>query len=1086
MVTKLNSLGRFVVILMCLFASVSAMAQARQVTGQILSSEDNQPLPGASIVIKGTATGTVTDLDGKFALSVPDDNTILMLSYVGFATQEVAVGKESVINITLASATLQEVVVTGYTVDTKRQTTGAVSTIKSKDLTAIPSGNVEQQLQGRVSGLTVITNGQPGTNSIIRVRGFGAFGGNEPLYIVDGVPVGSTDFLAPDDIETTTVLKDAAAASIYGARAASGVIIYTTKRGKRGDKRVSVSYDGLYGSTDPGKAPATLTPQEYADKTWEALKNSGQPLSHPQFGTGATPVLPDYLLVGALSGVSASSVNLATEALKYNNDTRKGAIYLVIPSNKAGTDWYKEITRTAPIMRHNLGFSGASENARYYVGMGMQNQDGIVKNNSFKRYSFRANSEFDLTKGFRIGQNLQFTYRSVLGQQGGGNGAAVANEESDILAAYRMPGIIPVYDAFGGYGGTQAKGFNNPRNPVAIRDRIGDNKSFGVNGFGNVYAELDLLPGLTARTSLGGQYNNFYGVNYNKPNYENSENNASFSYSEFGGYGYSWVNTNTLRYSKSFDKHSVDALVGVEALNTGKGRNMNGSGQEPFSRDVNFITLNTANNSRQVSSGLNLGITFYSTFGRLNYTYNDKYYITGVLRRDGSSRFGATTRYGVFPAVSAAWRVTGEEFLKSTDFLSDLKVRVGWGQMGNSNNVNPTNQYTLYSGDLGQGSYPISGSNNSAQAGFFQSTIGNPDAKWETSETTNLGFDASLFKGKIDVAVDLWRKNTKDLLFQKPLPAVGGVTASAPAINIATMLNEGVDVQIINKGKIKGDFNYEATLVGSWLRNEITSLAGEVTYFEVNPPSNRLGGAPVRNQVGRSISAFWGYQVVGLFQSTAEAASAPAQSGAGPGRFRYADLNSKDAKGNVVKGVPDNKIDDADRTYLGSPVPKFTGGLNFELKYKDFGIATYLYTSLGNKIFNQSKWFTDFYSSFTGSNLSERIKNSWTPSNTGTTIPIAETASNFSTNTQPNSYYVENGNYLRMQNLAVYYNIPSKMLFNTFKRLRVGVSTNNLFTITKYQGIDPAVGGAADTLFGLDVGNYPVTRSVLVTLSAGF
>ena len=464
--------------------------------------------------------------------------------------------------------------------------------------------------------------------------------------------------------------------------------------------------------------------------------------------------------------------------------------------------------------------------------MGVQTQDGIVKNNSFKRYNFRANSEFDLTKKFRIGQNLQFTYRSVLGQQGGNNGAGIAEGESDILAAYRMPSIIPVYDAFGGYGGTQAKGFNNPRNPVAIRDRIGDNRNFNVNGFGNVYAELDLLPGLTARTSLGGQYNNFYGVNYNKPNYENSENNASFSYSEFAGYGYSWVNTNTLRYNKTFDKHGIDALVGVEALNSGKGRNMNGSGQEPFARDVNFITLNTANNSRQVSSNLNLGVTFYSTFGRLNYSYNDKYYVTGVLRRDGSSRFGATTRYGIFPAVSAAWRVTGEEFLKSTDFLSDLKVRVGWGQMGNSNNVNPTNQYTLYSGDLGQGSYPITGSNSAAQAGFFQSTIGNPDAKWETSTTTNLGFDASLFKGRIDVAVDLWRKNTEDLLFQKPLPAVGGVTASAPSINIATMLNEGVDIQIINKGKIKGEFSYEATLVGSWLHNEITYMADGLTYFD--------------------------------------------------------------------------------------------------------------------------------------------------------------------------------------------------------------------------------------------------------------
>ena len=548
----------------------------------------------------------------------------------------------------------------------------------------------------------------------------------------------------------------------------------------------------------------------------------------------------------------------------------------------------------------------------------------------------------------------------------------------------------------------------------------------------------------------------------------------------------SWVNTNTLHYSKAFDKHNFDVLAGIEALNTGLGRNIFGSGQEPFSRDPNYITLNTANNSRQVSSSLDLGVTFFSVFGRVNYSYNDKYYLTGVVRRDGSSRFGATNRYGVFPAVSAAWRITGEDFLKSTDALSDLKVRVGWGQMGNSNNVRPTNQYTLYSGDLGQGSYPITGSNTAAQAGFFQATIGNPDAKWETSETSNIGFDATIMKGKFEIAVDLWRKNTKDLLFQKPLPAVGAVTAAAPFINIATMKNEGIDVQIINKGKIAGDLRYDLTVVGSFLNNEITALADEVKYFDVNPPSNRLSGAPVRNQVGYSISSFFGYQVLGLFQSAAEVSGAATQPGAGVGRFRFADLNSKDAKGNVVLGVPDGKIDDADRTVIGSPVPKFTGGINFEIKYKDFGIATYLYTSLGNKIYNQSKWFTDFYASFTGSNLSNRIKDSWSPSNTGSSIPIIENVSNFSTNSQSNSYYVEDGSYLRMQNLAVYYNVPSKYLLNTFKRLRIAVSLNNIFTITKYQGLDPAVGGAADTLFGLDVGNYPVTRQVLFTVSAGF
>ncbi|MEN9612631.1 MAG: hypothetical protein RLZZ628_3445, partial [Bacteroidota bacterium] len=950
--------------LLLMLFSLPMFAQKR-VTGTITGADGGIP---ASVIIKGTTTGTVADIDGNFALDNVANTATLIFSAVGYQNQEVLVGEQTTLTIKMAEAAglLSEVVVSGYFTENKRQTTAAVSTVKARDLTAVPSGNVEQQLQGRVSGLTVISNGQPGTNSIVRVRGFGSFGGNEPLYVVDGVPVLSTDFLAPDDIENTTVLKDAAAASIYGARAAGGVIVYTTKRGKAKEKGLSISYDGLYGVTTPGDGIEKLNPQETADWTWTAIKNAAiasgtSPVfGHQQYGSGSSPVLPEYLLVGDRSGsaIPAGSVNLTTEATKYNNDASKGAVYLVIPSNKAGTDWYKAITRAAPMTRHNLGFSGAGENVRYYVGLGLQNQDGILLNNSFKRYSFRANTEFDLSKNVRIGQNLQFTYRQSLGLSGNNNGAGVAETESDILAAFRMPTIIPIYDAFGGYAGTQAKGFNNPRNPVAIRDRMADNTGFSTSGFGNVYAEVDLLPGLSVRSSLGGQYGNYYGVAYSKPSYENSENFASYAYTEYAGTRLSWTNTNTLRYNQTFGIHGIDAMVGIEALNTGFGRDISGTGQEPFAKDVNFITLGTATTSRQVVSNLDLGTTFYSKFGRVNYTLQDKYYFTGVLRQDASSRFGTNNRIGVFPALSAAWRVTGEDFLKNNKMISDLKVRVGWGQMGNEKNVIPTNQYTLYSGALANASYPITGSNTSAASGFFQSTIGNPDAKWETSETMNFGLDAGLWDNKLEIAVDLWRKNTKDLLFQKPLPAVGGL-AAAPFINIAKMLNQGLDIQVTNRGKIAGDWKYEVAAIGSFLHNEILELAENVPYFEVNPPTNRLGGAPVRNMLGQSISAFYGYKVAGLFQSKAEA-DASGQPDAAAGRLKFADING------------DGKITAADRTTIGSPVPKFTGGLTLTASYKDFGISTYLYGSYGNSVYNMSKWYTDFYPSFTGSALSAR------------------------------------------------------------------------------------------------------------------
>jgi TonB-dependent starch-binding outer membrane protein SusC len=1080
---KVSTLLKFgVAMLLLMVLSVTSTFAQKRITGNV--SDANGPIPGVSVVVKGTTTGAVTDIDGNFAIDLKTNDPVsIVVSSVGYTSQEIPVGAETSFTVKLEEdvSTLSEVVVTGYGSNgTKRQTTGAVATVKSKDLQAVASGNVEQQLQGRVSGVTVITNGQPGTASIIRVRGFGAFGGNEPLYVVDGVPVGSTDFLAPDDIESTTVLKDAASASIYGARAANGVIVYTTKKGSRKSKKLEVSYDGIYGVTDPGKGQDMLNPTDFATWTWNALKNTatadGKPFtpSHPQFGSGQTPIVPDYINVGGAGGV-VGSVDVAGLKSKYNIDPTAGSIYQVVKADKAGTDWYGAITRKAPIQRHNLGFSGGSETSRFYVGMGAQNQDGILLNNSFKRYDFRVNSEFDLTSKLRIGENLQFTYRSVLGQTGGNGGRGIASDENDILQAFRMPSIIPVYDEYGGYAGTAAKGFNNPRNPVASRDGQVNDQNFNANGFGNVYAELDVLPGLTLRSSLGGQYNNSYGKFYSRLQYENSENNASFSFGEGSAYSFAWVNTNTANYKKKFGIHEIDVLGGIESLNTGKGRNINASGLNPFSKDIDFINLQASKKADQtVNSNLFSGVNFFSVFGRAKYAYNDKYYVEGVVRRDGSSRFGVNNRYGVFPAFSAGWRVTGEEFMKGVSFITDLKLRGGWGQMGNSNNVDPNNQYSLYASSVGISAYDINGTNNSAATGYYRSRIGNPNAKWETSTTANVGFDATILSGKLDVVVDLWSKKTTDLLYQVPLPAGVGPSASAPSVNIANMSNKGLDVQLINKGKISSDFGYEVNVTGTWLKNEITSIAPDanVTYFD---GATYRGVTPIRNIVGQGISNFFGYKVLGYFKDKTEVDAAPKQDGAGPGRFRFADING------------DGKIDATDRTNIGSPVPKFTGGMNLSANYKGFEIGAYFYTSLGNKIYNFSKWYTDFYPSFTGAAISSRVKNSWSPTNLSPEGPIFEGASNFSTNTQSNSWYVEDGSYLRLVNLAVYYNLPTALLKNAgIKRAKLSLSTNNVFTVSKYNGLDPGVGGAVDTNFGVDIGNYPVTRSVVVGVSLGF
>lgn len=1082
-------------LVLLVLTGAAAFAQ-KTVTGTVLDEYD-VGLPGVSVLVKGTTTGTATDIDGKFSLNVPNDNAVLVFSFIGYTAIERAVGNQSIVDVKMApdERTLTEMVVTGYTIDSRRETTGAIATVDPKDLSVIPTGNVEQALQGRVSGVTVVTNGQPGTSSIVRIRGFGAFGGNEPLYVVDGIPVGTTDFLNPDDIESTTVLKDAAAASIYGARAANGVIIYTTKRGRRGDQKLRVDVNAMFGATDPGKGLDMMNPQDYADYTWlaesnRALASGDAPkYSHDQFGTGSSPVMPYYINQitqadnGDLSNIYGqpgplSAAELEQQRAWYNVDRTKGGVYqLTRAATGEGTDWYDAITRTAPIQRYSIGVNGGSETSRFFVGLGYQDQQGILLNNSFKRMTFRANSEFDITDKIRIGENFQGTYRQVLGQSGGTGGQGVSADENDILFAFRMPSIIPLYDEFGGYAGTFSKGFNNPQNPLARRDALKDNNGFGASAFGNVYLEVEPINDLVFRSSIGINYSNYYNYSYSRLQYENAENNSAFGYSENSGYNFGYTFTNTVNWKKQFDKHSVDVLLGQEALNTGAGRNMGASGQNPFSTDPDYITISTLPvSTRQVNSSQYKGVNFLSFFARVNYAYNDKYLLSGVIRRDGSSRFGENNRNGIFPAFSAAWRISSEGFLSGATWIDDVKIRGGWGEMGNSNNVDPNNQYSLYGPDLGLSSYDINGSGTSAIIGFRRSRLGNPDAKWETAVTQNIGFDGTFFNGRLDVILDVWKKDTKDLLFQLPVTETAGYNATAPSVNIGKMLNQGIDFQVVTRGNLSSAFTYEVNVTGGFLKNEITYLADGVPYItSSNANPSYRGIEPIRNQLNRPLSSFFGYEVEGLFSSEEDVSSHPTQEGAAPGRFKFRDLDGNDT------------INTADRTYLGSPVPDFTGGVNFTLGFKNFDFSMYWYTSIGNEVWNQSRWFTDFYSTFEGAAISNRLKDAWTPQNLDAEIPIVEKAANFSTSNVGSSFYVENGSYLRLQNITIGYTMPASLLERwKLEKLRVFGSANNLFTVTGYSGLDPAVGGNADLTFGVDVGNYPTTRGYTFGVNLSF
>jgi len=474
------------------------------------------------------------------------------------------------------------------------------------------------------------------------------------------------------------------------------------------------------------------------------------------------------------------------------------------------------------------------------------------------------------------------------------------------------------------------------------------------------------------------------------------------------------------------------------------------------------------------NSDLFRGVNFNSYFGRVNYTFDDKYLFSAVVRRDGSSRFGENARYGVFPAFSAAWRISSEDFLSSATWIDDLKIRGGWGQMGNSNNVDPNNQFSLFGGTVGASSYDITGSNSSAQIGFRRTRIGNPNAQWERAVTQNVGFDGTFFNGRLDVIFDWWRKDTRDLLFQVPIPLTAGSNAAPPSVNIGEMLNRGLDLLVTTRGNLSSALTYELTVTGSTLNNEIVSLAPGLDFITSINPSFR-GIQPIRNQVGQSLSAFFGYKQIGLFQSEEDVASHATQVGAAPGRLKFEDING------------DGVIDPDDRTFLGSPVPDFTGGVNFSVGYKGFDLAAYFYTSIGNEVWNQSRWFTDFFQTFEGAAISERLKNSWSPQNPNGTVPIVERTTNFSTSEQANSYYMEDGSFLRLQNVTFGYTLPPNLLEKwNLQRLRVFAAANNLFTITGYEGLDPAVGGAADTNFGIDVGNYPVTRGYTFGLNLSF
>ncbi len=1051
------------VLMITLALQTEVYAQENAITGKVTDQGD--PIPGVNILIKGLTRGTVTDIDGNYTINAPS-GAVLIFSSIGYISQEVTLSGRTTVNIDLTPdiQSLQEVVITGYTTQNRRDITGAVSVVKPSELLATPAGNVQQQLQGRVAGVVTSGTGVPGAGAKIRVRGFGSFGNNDPLYIIDGVPTYNVNNINPQDIESMQVLKDASAASIYGARAANGVVIITTKQGKAGTPRITI--DSYYGIQQAPQGPDMLNPTELGELTWESLSNAGQTPTNPQYGTGAQPRLPDYILAGPSSGVMEGHPD--TNPDLYNIDYNSPR-HQIVRFNKEGTDWWAETFRPAPIQSHQLSISGGNEASRYSVGFNYFDQEGLMPNTGYTRYTVRANTEMKVKDRIRIGENLQVSFNEFTGSNSGEEGG-----ESFVLNSVRLMPFIPVYDIKGGWAGTAGAGAGTASNTPGELFRAKDNSRTAIRTFGNVFAEVDIIKGLTARTSFGLDYETRYEQNYRFRTYERAENINTNSYTERSDYNLNWTWTNTLTYKAQFgDIHDITVLAGTEAVKE-TGRGVGGRRLDFFTDDPLFRVLDRGSPVGQNNFSYGFASTLSSLFTRVDYSLMDKYLLNATLRRDGSSKFGAESKYGTFPALSVGWRVSGEDFMQGVSFIEELKIRAGWGQMGNQLNVDRENAYSFYRSTPGNSSYDLGGTGNTVVQGFDMDRIGNPTTQWETSTTSNIGIDAVFFNSKLDIALDVYSRVTDGLLLRAQAPGTLG-NATLPFVNIGDIRNRGIDLMLGTRGDIGNNgLRYDVALTLSRYVNEAVRVGPN--------PNDIIQGSVLRNveitrnMAGQPISSFYGYTIDGFYDTQDELDAGPDQPQKRIGSWRIRDVNG------------DNVINADDQTFIGNPHPDLTAGLNITVAYKSFDFNVFLYSVVGGDLYNNTRWWTDF-NSFQGNRSSRMLEQSWRPGadNSNALLPILDATDTYSNNIA-NTYLVEDGSYLRARTIQLGYNLPNAIGERIgLSNLRVYIQGQNLFTITNYSGIDPDVTTLGpETGMGIDMGWYPNPKQYLMGLSVSF
>ena len=1064
-----------------LLLGLVANAQTRTIKGQVVSAKDGKAVAGATISVNGQKVSALSGDDGSFAVNATG-NVTLSVKSVGFSDKSVAVaGSQNTVRVALAeeSSQLSEIVVTGYTAQKRKEITGAVSVVNVKDMKSVPSGTAEQMLQGQASGVTIIGSGSPGEPSNVFVRGITSFGNSTPLVIVDGVQSAPGDLslfrdLSASDIESVQVLKDGQAA-IYGARGSAGVIIVTTRKGRG---KPSITYDSYYGVQMPrtGNVWNKLDTKGMADLFWLAAKNSQQDkngvVTSGQYGTGTSPVIPDYIKYGSKSGYTGP-----VDLTKYNNDYSKGDIFLIVPANKTGTDWWNVLMSNAPMQSHTITASGAAEKSTYLYSLNYLDQQGTLLNTYLKRYTARVNTSWNIKNNIRIGENMTVFYKD--------NPRIGNNQEGNDInnTAWEQP-IIPVLDAGGGFGGTAGSQLGNSSNPYANRMRAKDNKNHNWQVQGNVYAEVDFAKHFTAKTVFGGRIDNYYGFYHNYRSYENAENGSSNGYGEYGGYNNNYNWTNTLNYSNVFkENHSLKLMAGYEMLKV-SGRQVGGSRVNYFSDNTDYLSLNTGSPIGQNNYSNYYKQTGTSILAKIDYAFKDKYLIGLNGRRDGSSVFGPNKRYGNFWSASAGWMISQEDFFKNVKAINSLKLRGSYGILGSISNVSALNQYTLYGGSGGSSYYDLFGTSNSTVMGFYATNLGNTNTGWERDRILDIGFDATVLNNKLDISFDWYEKSIDGLLFQDQAPAVVGVGSQLPQVNIGDMKNTGIDLGLNYRGKINNDVSYTiGANIGAY-KSTIVNIPGAAGFFEAAGTHNT--GNQVRNAIGHPVGSFFGYKIAGIFKDAADVAGWAKEQDAAPGRFKYVDVNK------------DGKITDADRTFFGNPNPKFTLGLNLGLTYKKFDVSAVIYGSFGNDVLNETRYFQDFVPQFQNSKSIPVLTQSWLPAdrskpraewtavNPNAKYPIAENDSWFSTNGVINDFYMEDGSYVRVKQLSIGYTIdPATLKRYGIDKARIYLQGANLFTFTKYSGLDPEVAGSSVS-FGVDYGVYPPSRQINVGVSLTF